>query len=109
MFFINHGIHGNQGKRIKTKNRLVYKRSFSVFSVFLPTETEWEYACRVGSTTRFCFGDNDSSLGNYTWYGPNSGSKTHPVAQKQPIAWGLYDMPGTVGRRFVTAIRRATV
>ena len=96
IFFINHGIHGNHGKRIKTKNKLLYKRSFSVF---LPTETEWVYACRAGSTTRFCFGGNDSSRGNYARYGPNSGSKTHPVAQKQPNAWGLYDMHGNAFRR----------
>jgi formylglycine-generating enzyme required for sulfatase activity len=62
----------------------------------LPTEAEWEYACRAGSTTRFCFGDSDSSLGSYAWYSSNSGSKSHTVAQKQPNAWGLYDMHGNV-------------
>jgi len=62
----------------------------------LPTEAEWEYACRAGSSTRFCFGDSDSELGNYAWYYDNAGSKTHPVAQKRPNAWGLYDMHGNV-------------
>ena len=62
----------------------------------LPTEAEWEYACRAGSTTRFFFGDNESQLGEYAWYGDNSGWKSHPVAQKKPNAWGLYDMYGNV-------------
>ena len=62
----------------------------------LPTEAEWEYACRAGTTTRFCFGDNDSGLGDYAWYKSNSNSKTHPVGEKRANAFGLHDMHGNV-------------
>lgn len=64
----------------------------------LPTEAEWEYACRAGSQTRFYYGDDPSytQLGNYAWYEINGEHQTHTVGQKKPNSFGLYDMHGNV-------------
>ena len=62
----------------------------------LPTEAQWEYACRAGTTTRWHFGDDQNQLVNYAWYSANSNNRTHEVGRRSSNAWGLYDMYGNV-------------
>ena len=65
-------------------------------TVRLLTDAEWEFACRAGTTTTYYSGDTEADLGRAAWYGANSKWTTHPVGQKEPNAWGLYDVHGNV-------------
>ncbi|MDJ0837580.1 MAG: formylglycine-generating enzyme family protein [Acidobacteriota bacterium] len=62
----------------------------------LPTEAQWEYAARAGSTTRFCFGDDEADLNDYAWHGEKWEEGHRPIGGRKPNAWGLYDMHGNV-------------
>jgi formylglycine-generating enzyme required for sulfatase activity len=73
-----------------------WKCDFAANGYRLPTEAEWEYAARAGTTTSYSFGDNASALRNFAWMKENSGGRPREVGKKLPNAWGLYDMHGNV-------------
>ena len=104
-------LMGNNPSHFKGDDRPVEKVSWDSCQEFigklnqlgegefrLPTEAEWEYACRAGTTTRFYWGEDlsDTEIDNYAWYSGNSNRRTQPVGQKRPNNWGLHDMGGNV-------------
>jgi formylglycine-generating enzyme required for sulfatase activity len=103
-------VMGNNPSKNKARNNPVESVSWKDVQTFisrlntkegtnkyrLPTEAEWEYAARAGTKSAYSFGDETRPLGQYAWYQGNSGRQTHPVGQKQPNPWGLYDMHGNV-------------
>ena len=105
-----HAVMGNNPAEFKGRHNPVERVSWDDIQAFiqalnkkeghnryrLPTEAEWEYAARAGTTTEYSFGNSEQQLGEYAWFGGNSGDKTHPVGQKKPNPWGLYDMHGNV-------------
>lgn len=92
-------------ERVSWDDAVAYEQKLSQLSAELsrgrtyrlPTEAEWEYACRAGSTGKWCFGDQESQLGDYAWFdGDSEDDRTHRVGKKKPNAWGLHDMHGNV-------------
>lgn len=101
MFFCNK-LSRNAGlalcydENAKQDSENYLKCDFSKNGFRLPTEAEWEYACRAGTTTHFFTGNTEKDLDRAGWYLGNSGGTTHPVKQKEPNAYNLYDMHGNV-------------
>ena len=89
----------NPVEKVSWDNAQQFCQKVSAYShrvMRLPSEAEWEYACRAGTQTLFYSGDAESDLARVAWYNANSKGTTHPVGQKEPNAWGLYDMHGNV-------------
>ncbi len=82
--------------KLDQKLREKYTNLPTDLKIQLPTEAQWEYACRAGTTSRFHFGDDEKRLVDYAWFFKNTGAETHRVAQKKPNGWGLFDTAGNV-------------
>lgn len=94
-----HGREGNPVLCITHHAAMEYCRWLSAKTgklYRLPTEAEWEWACRAGTTTAYSFGDDPGQLGDYAWYEKNNEDVAHPVGKKKPNPWGLFDMHGNV-------------
>jgi formylglycine-generating enzyme required for sulfatase activity len=94
-----HGREGNPVLCITYHAAMEYCRWLSAKTgkiYRLPTEAEWEWACRAGTTTAYSFGDDPADLGEYAWFDKNSEDVAHKVGQKKPNPWGLHDMYGNV-------------
>lgn len=103
-------VMGNNPSYFKGENNPVERVSYDDVQAFikklnekndgytyrLPTEEEWEFCCRAGSDKDYCFGDDVEKLKDYAWYCENSDNKTHPVKEKKPNLFGLFDMHGNV-------------
>ncbi len=81
----------------KCSNQLPAELRQKGYRFALPTEAQWEYACRAGTKTRYFFGDNEKQLSDHGWSADNSGGHSHAVTEKDTVnPWGLYDMHGSM-------------
>jgi formylglycine-generating enzyme required for sulfatase activity len=104
-----HGREGNPVLCITHHAAMEYCRWLSAKTgklYRLPTEAEWEWACRAGTTTAYSFGDDPAMLGEYAWFDKNSEEVAHPVGKKKPNQWGLYDMHGNVAEWCIDHYRK---